>query len=399
MVRFAFASLILATTAAGGTAIFWATQPAADGGGAPDYDALAMARIGQPPLGLPPVPAPLDNPPTPEKIALGRKLFFDRRLSFNETMSCGMCHIPEQGFTNNELATPVGVEGRSLRRNSPTVLNSAYVERPFHDGRETSLETQIISPLLAKNEMANPSIGWVIAKIASLPDYDGMFEASFGGGPSIERAGQAIASWERGMLAGNSPFDRWYYGEDADAMTKQQRRGFGVFAGKGKCVGCHIISDRHTLFADHSFHDTGIGYFDSHVAARDDSPVTVEIAPGMKIPVDRALIRSVGEEREPDLGRYEITLEDADKWRFRTPSLRNVALTAPYMHDGSLRTLEDVVRFYDRGGIAHEGLDPLIQALELSDTEVAALVAFLESLTSDDIATLVGDARSVGLGN
>jgi len=367
---------------------------------ASDWDARALERVRNAGLGLPPVPIPADNPPTVEKIALGRKLFFDRRLSFNNTMSCGMCHIPEQGFTNNELATPVGVEGRSLKRNAPTVLNSAYVERLFHDGRENALETQIISPLLAHNEMANPAIGWLTSKIASIADYPSMFERAFGDGrPSIERIGQAIASWERTMVAGNSPFDRWYYAGEKDALSEQQRRGFGLFVGKARCLNCHTINEDHTLFADHSFHDTGIGYFDTHVASRDESPVPVEIAPGVKIPMDRALIRSVSEERETDLGRYEITLEEDDKWRFRTPSLRNVALTAPYMHDGSLRTLEEVVRFYDRGGIPHPGLDPLLQPLGLTDTEVDALVAFLGSLTSADIAALEADARSVEVGN
>jgi cytochrome c peroxidase len=162
-----------------------------------DADRKAVARVQSPPLGLPPVAVPADNPVTPQKVALGRKLFFDRRLSRNDTMSCGMCHIPEQGFTNNELATPVGVNGRAVKRNAPTILNAAYEERLFHDGRDTMLETQVILPLLAENEMANPSIGHLIQKIASLPDYDGLFKAAFGGGPTIDRIGKAIASWER----------------------------------------------------------------------------------------------------------------------------------------------------------------------------------------------------------
>jgi len=367
-------------------------------GGEINWDEKALQRYVAPPLGLPPVTASADNPPTLEKIALGRKLFFDRRLSFNNTMSCGMCHIPEQGFTDNELATPVGVEGRSLRRNSPTILNAAYTEHMFHDGRDTSLETQTINPLLARDEMASPSMGWVIQKIEGLPDYDGMFERAFDGGPSTDRIGMAIASWERTMLAANSPFDRWRFGDEKDTLDADAKKGFELFSGKAGCMACHHMAADYALLTDDSFHNTGIGYTGVEVAHA-DSPVMVEIAPGQSIPVSRELIHSISEPRPTDLGRFEITLDPNDKWRFKTPSLRNVALTAPYMHDGSLRTLEEVVRFYNRGGLPHENLDPLIQPLGLTDEEVAALVAFLHSLTSPDIPALVADARSVTVGN
>jgi cytochrome c peroxidase len=363
-----------------------------------DRDAQALARYESPPLGLPPVPLAGASPPTREKVALGRKLFFDRRLSFNNTMSCGMCHIPEQGFTSNELATPVGVEGRSLRRNSPTILNAAHSAHIFHDGRDTSLETQIINPLLARDEMANPSMGWVIAEISGLADYDGMFERAFGGGPTTDRIGEAIASWERTMLAAGSPFDRWHYGGQEDAMSPEAKRGFALFTGKAQCVSCHLVGSEYALFTDDAFHDTGIGYHGAE-AALDEGPVPVEVAPGEVIPFSRELIRSISEPRPPDLGRFEVTLNPADKWRFKTPGLRNVALTAPYMHDGSLRTLGDVVRFYVRGGVPHEGLDPLLRPVELSEEDVGALVAFLQSLTSPAIDELVADARSAPVGD
>lgn len=362
-------------------------------------DDAALARIELPALGLPPVPVSATNPPTPAKIALGRKLFFDRRLSHNGTMSCGMCHIPEQGFTNNELATPIGVEGRSLRRNAPTILNVAYQERLFHDGRETALETQVISPVLAREEMANPSIGYVIDRIANFPDYAGLFEDVFSGGPTIGRVGQAIASWERTLIAGDSPFDRWRYGGEANALTEMQRRGFDVFTGKGACAACHPVGDSWALFTDQAFHDTGIGYQADQLAAGRSEPVAVEIAPGREVLLDRRAVESVGEPRQRDLGRYEVTRDPVDLCRFKTPSLRNVALTAPYMHDGSLRTLDEVVRFYDRGGVPHEGLDPLIRPLGLSTDEIEALVAFLASLTGDGVAELISDARSTSVGN
>jgi cytochrome c peroxidase len=363
-----------------------------------DRDEIAMGRVLSPPRGLPPTPVPPDNPPTVEKIALGRKLFFDRRLSFNGTMSCGMCHVPEQGFTSNELATPIGVEGRSLRRNAPTILNVAYAGRLFHDGRETSLENQVLGPLLSEDEMANPSIGWVTSRLDTLPDYAGLFEAAFGTGPSADRIGQAIASWERTLLAGDSPFDRWYYGREDDALTDEQKRGFELFTGRARCVACHPVGERAAVLTDGRFRDTGVG-FQRTGARLDGRAVPVEISPGVVVPVAHDLVRSVGNERAPDLGRFELTLDPEDRWRYRTPSLRNVALTAPYMHDGSLRTLLDVVRFYDRGGNPHPGLDPLIRPLALSEDEAAALVAFLESLTGRGIDELVADARSVDVGN
>lgn len=364
-----------------------------------DWDARALARFESPPLGLPAVPVPDDNPPTIEKIVLGRKLFFDRRLSFNNTMSCGMCHVPEQGFTNNQLATPVGVEGRSLRRNAPTTLNSAYFELMFHDGREISLELQTISPLIARNEMANPSIGWVIKKIRSLEDYDGLFEAAFDGGPSVERIGFAIASWERTVLAGDSPFDRWYYAEESNALTESQQKGFELFKGKGLCIACHSVGPRSAIFTDNLFHNTGIGVVSTRQISAPSESVAVEISPGQFIPVPRSLITAIGEPREPDLGRFEITLDPRDRWKFKTPSLRNVAMTAPYMHDGSIKTLDEVLHFYNRGGVPHETVDPLIQPLHLSGEEMMDLVEFLRSLTASNLPELQADARSAPIGN
>ncbi len=356
--------------------------------------AAAVARVAAPPLGLPPVPVPADNPTTPDKVALGRKLFFDRRLSNNGTMSCAMCHIPEQGFTSNELARPVGLEGRSLRRNSPTLLNVAYVERPFHDGREIALETQALGPLVERSEMGNPSIGHVVGRIRSLPDYAGLFERAFGAGPSPDRIGQAIAAYERTLLSARSPFDRWYFGGEPSALGPRAVEGFRLFTGKAGCVGCHTIGDRHALFSDGAFHDTGIGYDQTVVRPRERRPVPVELAPGLIVEMPREAVESVGDPEATDLGRHEVTLAPADIWKFRTPTLRNVALTAPYMHDGSLRTLEEVVRYYDRGAQPHPGLDARLRPLGLDEGEIAALVEFLRALTGDASATLIEEART-----
>lgn len=348
------------------------------------------------PLGLPPVPGASSL--TPEKIELGRKLFLDRRLSLNGTMSCAMCHVPEQGFTNRELETAVGIEGRSVRRNSPTLLNVGYARRLFHDGRESRLEQQIWGPLLARNEMGNPSVGFVIDKLATLPDYRGRFEAAFDGrGPGMETLGEALASYQRALLAADSPFDRWYFGGDSDAIPESARRGFELFSGAARCSACHSVSRERALFSDDRMHNTGIGYRAS--MGRPPPTQRVEIEPGRFVDVDRAILDSVGEVPAGDLGLYEITLDPDDRWKYRTPGLRNVARTAPYMHDGSLRTLRSVVEFYRDGGVPNETLDPLIGPLELGDAQVDDLVAFLEALTSPGIDALALDARSVPIGD
>ena len=357
-------------------------------------DLLKLAR--QPGLGLPPVPAPADNPLTREKIALGRKLFYDRRLSLNQTFSCAMCHVPEQGFTSQEQATAIGIEGRTVRRNAPTIYNVAYLMRLFHDGRESSLENQVWGPFLAANEMGNPSVGAVIDKLKALPDYRGLFEKAYQRGPSMDTVGQALASYERALAAGDSPFDRWRYGKQADALNPAARAGFELFTGKAGCAQCHVVGPRDALFTDHRMHNTGVGYAES--MQREPERTRVQVAPGIAFDVDAARISTVAETRPSDLGLYEITQNPADRWKYRTPSLRNVALTAPYMHHGGLASLREVVEFYNRGGAPNENLDPLIKPLNLDAGEIDALVAFLEGLTSDRAAVLVSDAWAAPVG-
>lgn len=356
------------------------------------------ARVGHAPLGLPPVPVPADNALTPAKVALGRKLFYDRRLSLNGTFSCAMCHIPEQGFANNELATAVGIEGRSVRRNAPTLYNVAYLERLFHDGRETRLEHQVWGPLLARNEMGNPSIGAVVEKIRAAPDYAGLFESAFPGrGLAMETIGMSIASYERALVSGDSPFDRWHYGEDESAAGEAVERGFQLFTGRAGCSACHSVGPDAALFTDGALHNTGIGY----TASMGNAPGSMRIlvAPGQYLSVDPALVAQVSEPRPSDLGLYEITQDPADRWKYRTPSLRNVALTAPYMHDGSLATLEEVVSFYNGGGIPNQELDPLMRPLGLSAEQQADLVSLLEALTGSDVDELVSDAFAAPIGD
>jgi cytochrome c peroxidase len=359
-----------------------------------------VARVEDPPLGLPPVPVPEDNPLSREKVELGRRLFFDRRLSLNDTFSCAMCHVPEQGFAHNELATAVGIEGRTVRRNAPTLYNAAYLEHLFHDGRETRLEHQIWGPLLARNEMGNPSVGAVLEKVSGLSDYAERFEAAFPErGLDIGTLGMAIASYERTLVSGGSPFDRWRYGGEEDALSPAARRGFALFTGKAACATCHTVGGEHSLFTDDAFHDTGLGYEASMGLREEPATRRVQAAPGVYLDVPTEVVAQVSESPPPDLGRYEITLDPADRWRYRTPGLRNVALTAPYMHDGSLATLREVVDFYARGGVPNEGLDPRIRPLDLSEEEKRDLVAFLESLTGGDVEELVADAFAAPIGD
>jgi cytochrome c peroxidase len=357
-----------------------------------------MAMAAQPPRGLPPIPVPSENPLSAEKIELGRLLFFDRRLSHNNTISCAMCHVPEQGFSSNELATAVGIEGRTVRRNSPTIYNVAYLDRLFHDGRETSLEQQIWGPLLARNEMGNPSVGQVMEQISAIPEYRDLFERAFDGrAVSMETVGMALASYERVLVSANSPFDRWHFGGEESALTKQQQSGFRLFTGKANCSGCHHVTNEWALFTDQQLHNTGIGFQRS--MSKTPSDKWVQIAPGEQIIVKGSVVADASEPPPGDLGLYEITENPDDRWKYRTPSLRNVALTAPYMHDGSLSTLGQVIEFYNRGGIDNELLDPLIRPLNLSEKEMGQLQAFLETLTGDNVDVLVADAFAVPVGN
>ena len=339
----------------------------------------------------------------PEQVALGRRLFYERRLSLNDTISCAMCHIPEQGFTSQEIATAVGFEGRTVRRNAPTIINSVYLERLFHDGREFTLEHQIWAPLLASNEMANPSVGYVLQKIRNIPGYAEEFDAAFaspnaqGSGLTMENVGHALASYQKTLVAANTPFDLWRYNQDSKALSPEAERGYELFIGKGGCSSCHTIGEDYALFTDSGLHNTGIGYARSMFSPPEKS--LVQIAPGVVIEVERSAYEAAAEPIPSDLGYYEVTQDPADRWKYRTPTLRNVALTAPYMHDGSLDTLLDVVAFYNNGGVANEGLDARIRPLGLNESEQQALVAFMEALTSAEVKTLIYDAFAAPIGD
>jgi len=363
------------------------TQPPDTGGRA------LLARAARPPLGLPPLPEIEGQPLTAEKVDLGRRLFLDRRLSSNGTLSCALCHIPNQGFTSQAMSRAIGMEGRSLRRNAASLFNVAYVQPLFLDGRERGLDTLTWQELLDPDRMGNRSVAMVLDRLGELPDYQGRFERAFEGrGANMETLGEAMSAYLRTLVSGNAPFDRWRFGGETDAMNLAAKRGFRLFEGKAGCVQCHAIGERDALFTDNRLHDTGIGW------ARSMHPEPprrrLELAPGVTLDIDPAALAGTEERRFNDLGLYEVTQNPADRWRFRTPSLRNVDRTAPYMHDGSLPDLAAVVDYYDRGGYPHPEQDPRIRPLGLSADERTDLIAFLRALTGDDLDRLAADSAS-----
>jgi len=304
------------------------------------------------PLGLPPVPTPPDNPPTAETIALGRRLYYDPILSSDKTVSCATCHDPAFGFADPKPVSE-GVGKKTGTRNSPTVLNSAYYHSQFWDGRAPSLEKQAEGPVQNPVEMAN-TLAVVEQRLNADPSYREEFAKAWGEKPiTYEMVEKSIATFERTVLSGNSPFDRWKYGHDPKAVNDSVKRGFVVFTSKkkGNCVACHTMGEQYALFTDNQFHDVGIG-------------------------VDMGNFT--------DVGLFAVSHNEADKGKFKTPSLRNIAQTAPYMSDGSVKDLKQAVDFYIGGGNSNPNLDKQIHVLDfLSGQERADLQAFLISLTGE----------------
>jgi cytochrome c peroxidase len=298
----------------------------------------------KPPLGLKELPVVKDNPLSQEKIDLGKQLYFDKRLSADNSISCASCHDPEKGWSNGE-ATAQGFAGQRGGRSAPTVLNTAYQQFQFWDGRSDSLEDQALGPIANPIEMNLP-IEEAVKKIAAIDGYQRQFQSVFGEAVNAENLAKAIAAFERTVLSGNAPFDRVKAG-DSNALSEQAQAGMKLFFGKANCSGCHSGPN----FTDNGFHNLGVNF-------------------------DKA---------DKDLGREVYSKLQGDRGAFKTPTLRDIARTAPYMHDGSLATLEDVVEYYNKGGTPNEFLDEEIFELKFSQEQQAALVAFLkEGLTSDD---------------
>ena len=291
-------------------------------------------------LGLPEVPAPAANPLTQEKIRLGRQLFFEKRLSEDGTISCAVCHDPQKGFADGRT-TSVGVRGSKGRRHSPSLFNAAFQSYFFWDGRATSLEAQSTEPLRNPAEMGD-TVEKAVARLSRLPEYQRQFRDVFGAPPTTENLAQALASFERTILSGGSPYDRYVAGEH-NALTTGAVEGMELFNGKAHCNPCHQGFN----FSDGLFHNLGVGWSSNSFQ---------------------------------DLGRFEVTGVFKDKGAFKTPTLREIFESAPYMQDGSLASLEAVIEFYDQGGNPNPHLDRLIKPLHLTREEKAALLEFLKSL-------------------
>jgi cytochrome c peroxidase len=337
------------------------------------------------PLGIPAdlweMMIPADNPMTEAKVALGRDLYFDKRLSVDNTVSCATCHDPRFAFTDGKPVSE-GVGGKKGARNAPTVLNAMFNEEQFWDGRVKTLEEQVLQPLINPVEMAMPSHEAVVAKIRGIPEYVRRFQEVFGGPQpvTIQNIAKAIAAFERTLLSGDSPFDRFMAG-DRTAISEAARRGWELFQGKARCITCHEFNPSSPFFTDFKYHNIGIGM----KATRNFEPLVRQIqqmAQENRL-TREALDRLALTEGFSELGRFLVTRQPKDLGAFKTSPLRDIELTAPYMHDGSLKTLREVIDFYDKGGEPNPNLDGGIVKLNLTEQEKADLEEFLKSLTSD----------------
>ncbi|HLQ36960.1 MAG TPA: cytochrome c peroxidase [Planctomycetota bacterium] len=298
----------------------------------------SFQNLQQPPLGLPAMPPP-PAPASAAAFALGERLFADPILSVDRTVSCRHCHQPEHGFASPE-PLPAGVQGKHAVRHAPTLFNRAYGKSQRWDGSTPTLEQFVLQPIQDPNEMGL-KLEDALQRLRTDPGYQQAFGKAFQGGVSDQNLSTALSTFVRGITRADAPIDRFQHGQ-TEAIIREQRAGLWIFESKGSCWRCHTPP----LFTDESFHDTGIGV----------------------------------QNGEPEPGRMAFTHAAEDRGRFKTPTLRGVRLTAPYMHDGSLATLEDVVEFYARGGNHNQNLDPRLQPLELTAEDKLNLLAFLRSL-------------------
>jgi cytochrome c peroxidase len=287
---------------------------------------------------------PADNPLTKEKVELGRILFFDKRLSKTNTIACASCHMAEKGFADG-MPVSTGIKGLKGGRSAPVSFNRVYSKAQFWDGRAATLEDQSIGPFINPVEHGFANHDEMVAKMKKIPGYRKLFQEVFGREIMSEDVGRAIASFQRTVLSGNSPVDKFDVGGDENALSDAAKRGLELFRGKARCTRCHSGFN----FSDEKFHNVGIGWDTNTV----------------------------------DLGRYLETKNAEDIGAFKTPTLREIARTAPYMHDGRFKTLEDVVNFYDLGGVKNPHLDNTLIPLELTEQEKQDLVAMLKSLNGE----------------
>ncbi len=367
---------------------------------------FAPLTAGEPPgditmLGLPPVPIPDDNPMTAAKIELGKKLFEDKRFSTTGKISCATCHDAAKGFTDGPLSVSKGIEDLTGTRNAPTVINAAYFTTQFWDGRSPSLEEQALHPFLNPVEMGLPSHDPILEIARTDPDYVAMFREVFGKkGKKItmDEVTKAIAAFERTQVGGNSPFDHYYFQGEKSALTDAQKRGFDIFVNEGRCVSCHRVEQTTALFTDNKFHNIGVGIN----GIQQDVPELATAFLAADLTLAEVDVKVLTDPRTSEIGRFAVTRGFDDLGGFKTSTLRNIALTAPYFHDGSVATLREAVVHYNNGGVTNEG-DPVndflsggIRPLNLTDEQIDDLVAFMESLTSPEFAELMAKAGEGG---
>jgi cytochrome c peroxidase len=313
---------------------------------------------------------PPENPVTPARVELGRQLFYDKRLSKDGTVSCATCHDPAHGFGDGKKVSE-GVGGKKGARNAPTILNAVFNEFQFWDGRAGSLEAQSTGPMTNPVEMAHGSNDEVVAAVRKVPEYQKAFSAVFGREATIDDIAAAIATFERTAVSGNSPFDR-FIGGDGNALSASAKAGWELWNGKARCNTCHPFGDATPNFSDNKFHNIGVA------AKGRDFGALARQAASAGDPQTLAFLPDFTE-----LGRFVTTRQPKDIGAFKTSGLRDVALSAPYLHDGSEATLLDVVKFYDRGGEPNPYLDGGIVPLKLTEQEMKDLVAFMEALTGE----------------
>ncbi|NOQ36301.1 MAG: c-type cytochrome [Methylococcaceae bacterium] len=328
-------------------------------------------------LGLPPLTMPADNLQTVEKIMLGKRLFNDKRLSADGSISCASCHQADKGFADG-LKLAKGIKGQIGTRNAPTVMNAAFFKTFFVDGRSKSLEAQALAPFLNPIEHGLKNSQEIVNLLRDEPEYQQAFKIVFKINPdeiTAAHIAKAIASFERTLIGGNSDFDRYYFGRDKTQLSDSAARGLRIFRRKGNCANCHEISWNNALFTDNRFYNIGVGskaletVLDKLLQAqKQGKPITsLNLTP----------------QQLSELGRFNVTGISSDIGKFKSPTLRNIALTAPYMHDGSMETLAEVIEYYNKGGNKNPFLDAAIFPLNFSLQEKQDLEAFLQSLNSE----------------
>ncbi len=353
----------------------------------------AVRMCAQPlgPGAAPPVPlfsadvirsfTPADNPITDAKAKLGDMIFDEKRLSADNSVACNTCHSPRNGFTTH-TKTARGVGDQIGKRNAPSILNAMFYKSLFWDGRAATLEEQATMPILNPIEMGQKEPKDVVARLAAIPEFVEAFQRVFGRPVNWEDMGKALAAFERTRLSTEAPFDRFLH-DNENGLNASQRRGWALFTGKGRCTNCHTYDPALPLFSDNRFHNTGVA-----ARGRDFNQLAKRAAErsltNNKTEIDKLAL----ETDYSDLGRFLVTKKSEDIGAFKTPFLRDVLLTGPYMHDGSLETLWDVVEFFNDGGNQNPFLDAEMKPLGLTESEVDDLVNFLTALTSDRFAEL-----------